>query len=293
MTCENLAQIPTPANTVRRDVAGRPFGVQRRARPMPMSEIHAALTGAMIEARYQPIVRMTDRKPVAVEVLARMNHPARGTLLPHRFVPQMENAGLAPVLTKVVTNQAFKDMSGPPLAPFDLQIAVNFPLDVLVPAAMALLDSQRREAGIRPEQVIVELTESRPVEDVGRLRHAVERLRNSGYAVVIDDIQPAVPRLRSLMELPFTGVKLDKDLVQLLGADQEARAFTHGIMAIAKARGLTVTAEGVEDTATWDRLADMGVDQVQGFLVARPMMAVALPVWLRRWSDQPPPRQET
>jgi len=258
---------------------------------MPMSEIHAALAGTMIDARYQPIVRITDRKPVAVEVLARMNHPARGTLLPYRFVPQMEDAGLAPALTKLVTHRAFADMSAPPLATQGLEIALNFPLDVLVPEAMTLLDAQRRGAGIRPELVTVELTESRPVEDMAALRHAVDCLRGSGYRVVIDDIQPAVPHLQSLMDLPFTGVKLDKDLVQLLATNQDARAFTHGIVAIAKERGLTVTAEGVEDTATWDRLADMGVDQVQGFLVARPMLAAALPLWLRRWSDQQPLHQ--
>ena len=253
---------------------------------MAISEIRAALAGTMIEARYQPIVRVTDRKPLAVEVLARMNHPAHGTLLPHRFIPQMEDAGLAPALTEVVTRRAFADMSGPLLVPYGLQIALNFPLDVLlVPAAMAVLDAQRREAGIRPEQVIVELTESRPVEDVLGLRHAVERLRNSGYGVVIDDIQPEVPQIEALLDLPFTGVKLDKDLVRLLVADDAgSRAFTQRVVGVAKARGLTVTAEGVEDVATWDRLADIGVDQVQGFLVARPLMAVALPIWLRRWS---------
>ncbi len=254
---------------------------------MAISEIHAALSGTMIEARYQPIVRVIDRQPVAVEVLARLNHPARGTLLPRHFVPQMEDAGLAPALTEVVTHRAFADMSAPPLAPYDLAIALNFPLDVLlVAAAMTVLDAQRRDAGIRPEQIIVELTESRPVEDLVGLQHAVERLRSSGYGVVIDDIQPEVPQIQSLLALPFTGVKLDKDLVHLLAADQGSREFTRGVVDIAKERGLTVTAEGVEDAATWDRLADLGVDQVQGFLVARPMMAVAIPVWLRRWSKR-------
>lgn len=254
---------------------------------MSLSEIRAALAGAMIETRYQPIVRLADRKPVAVEVLARMNHPAHGTLLPHRFVPQMEDAGLAPALTEIVTRRAFADMGGPSLAPHGLEIALNFPLDVLlVPAAMELLDAQRREAGIPREQVVIELTESRPVEDVVGLRRAIERLRNSGYGTVIDDVQPGVPKLEALLELPFTGVKLDKDLVQRLTDDEASRDFTRGIVDVAKSRGLTVTAEGVEDAATWDRLADLGIDMAQGFLMARPLLAVAVPVWLRRWSKR-------
>ncbi len=252
-----------------------------------MSEIHASLAGVMIETRYQPIVRLADRKPVAVEVLARMNHPVRGTLLPHLFVPQMEDAGLAPALTEAVTSRAFADMSNPSLVPHGLEIALNFPLDVLlVPQAMVLLDAQRRIAGIEAAQVIVELTESRPVEDVPGLRRAIERLRAAGYGVVIDDIQPEVPKLHALMDLPFTGVKLDKDLVLVLADDPRLLDFTRDIVGVAKSRGLTVTAEGVEDAAAWDRLAGLGVDMAQGFLIARPLLAVAVPVWLRRWSKR-------
>jgi EAL domain-containing protein (putative c-di-GMP-specific phosphodiesterase class I) len=253
-----------------------------------MSEIHASLTGVMIETRYQPIVRMADRKPVAVEVLARMNHPVRGTLLPHLFVPQMEDAGLAPALTEAVTRRAFTDLVMPSLAAHGLEIALNFPLDVLlVPQAMVLLDAQRLIAGIEAKQVIIELTESRPVEDVVALGHAIERLRAAGYGVVIDDIQPEVPRLQALLELPFTGVKLDKDLVQLLADDTGLCDFTRETVGVAKSRGLSVTAEGVEDPAAWRRLVDLGVDMAQGFLIARPLVAVAVPVWLRRWSKRP------
>jgi len=254
---------------------------------MPLSEIHTALAGAMIETRYHPIVRIADRKPVAVEVLVRLNHPAHGTMLPDRFVPQMEDAGLAPVLTEVVTRRAFTDMAAPSLAPYGLQITLNFPLDVLlVPEAMRLLDAQRREAGIVAERVVIALTESRPVEDVPGLQRAIERLRASGYGVLLDDIQPGVPKLPALLELPFTGVKLDKDLVQHLGGDPALRDFTRGIVDLAKARGLIVTAEGVEDAATWDRVAGLGIDMAQGFLMARPLLAIALPVWLRRWSKR-------
>jgi EAL domain-containing protein (putative c-di-GMP-specific phosphodiesterase class I) len=254
---------------------------------MPLSEMQTALAGTMIETRYHPIVRIADRKAVAVEVLARLNHPARGTVLPDRFVPQMEDAGLAPALTEVVTRRAFADMAGSSLAPYGLQITLNFPLDVLlVPEAMRLLDAQRRDAGIAAEQIVIELTESRPVQDVPGLRRAIERLRRSGYGVLLDDIQPNVPKLQALLQLPFTGVKLDKDLVRFLGGNPALSDFTRGIVDIAKTRGLTVTAEGVEDAATWDRLAELGVDMAQGYLMARPLLAVALPIWLRRWSKR-------
>jgi EAL domain-containing protein (putative c-di-GMP-specific phosphodiesterase class I) len=88
------------------------------------------------------------------------------------------------------------------------------------------------------------------------------------------------------MDLPFTGVKLDKDLVLVLANDPGLQAFTRDIVGVAKSRGLTVTAEGVEDAAAWDRLVGLGVDMAQGFLIARPLLAVAVPVWLRRWSKR-------
>ena len=119
------------------------------------------------------------------------------------------------------------------------------------------------------------------------LGRAIERLRGAGYGVVIDDIQPTVPRLQALLELPFTGVKLDKDLVQLLADDTELHDFTRQTVDTARSRGLNVTAEGVEDPAAWRLLVDLGVDMAQGFLIARPLLAVAVPVWLRRWSKRP------
>jgi EAL domain-containing protein (putative c-di-GMP-specific phosphodiesterase class I) len=254
---------------------------------MQPSELHAALTGTMIETRYQPIVRLADRAPVAVEALARLNHPARGMMLPHRFVPQVEDAGMATVLTEMVARRAFADMAAAALAQHKLHIAVNFPLDVLlVPQALALLDMQRRRDGITAEQVIIELTESQPVQDVAMLHTATSRLRNAGYQVVIDDVEPAVPQLAALLELPFTGIKLDKDLVQRMADDTASCDFVARVVDTAKGRGLTVTAEGVEHAATWDRLVGLGVDQAQGFLIARPLMAVAIPVWLRRWSKR-------
>jgi EAL domain-containing protein (putative c-di-GMP-specific phosphodiesterase class I) len=256
-------------------------------RSVGLGEIRAALSRSMIETRYQPVVRIADRRPVALEVLARLNHPARGTLLPDLFVPKMEDAGLAPLLTETVARLAFADLAGPSLAPYDLDIALNFPLGVLlVPEALALLDAQRRHAGIAAEQVIIELTESRPVDDLMTLRGAIEHLRGAGYRVAIDDVGPSVPHLAALLELPFDGLKLDKGVVQRSAVGDAMRGFALATIATAKARGLTVTAEGAEDTATWDRMREMGVEQVQGFFVARPLLARSVPGWLRRWAKR-------
>jgi EAL domain-containing protein (putative c-di-GMP-specific phosphodiesterase class I) len=256
---------------------------------MHRSEIQAALSGAMIETRYQPIVRLADRTPISVEVLARLNHPARGMMLPHRFVPQIENAGMGEALTETVARRAFADINGPDLASTGLGIALNFPLDVLLePGALALLDRQRKHEGIAAERVVIELTESQPVEDVPALRVVTARLRETGYQVVIDDVEPRVPVLAELLELPFSGIKLDKNLVKRMALDGAARDFVARMVDIAKRRGMVVTAEGVENTAIWRVLDGLGVDQVQGFLIARPLPVQNVPTWLNRWSKRRP-----
>lgn len=255
---------------------------------MLLNEIQAALAGARIEIRYQPVVRLGDRGLVWLEALARLNHPERGTVLPEDFVPQLEDAGLAGQLAELVVASVFADMSGAALAPLGLSVSLNFPLDVLVgTSALARLDSERRAAGIPAERVIVELTESQPVHDFAALRGAVEQLRSGGYQVMIDDVGPAVPELDRLLDLPFTGVKLDKALVHNLTTVSDAVVEVQRIIDIARRRSLTVVAEGVENAAVWHRLVTLGADQAQGFLVAQPLPAAEVPVWLASWQKQP------
>jgi EAL domain-containing protein (putative c-di-GMP-specific phosphodiesterase class I) len=256
---------------------------------MNPTELRAALDGAMIETRYQPIIRFSDRHPVGLEALARLNHPVLGTLLPDRFVPQIEDAGLAADLTRLVSARAFADLSGTFLVGRGLRMSVNFPLDVLLqPAALDVLEEQRAAFGLPASHIIIELTESRPVDDVAMLGRSLERLRALGYGAAIDDVGPAVPRLDPLLELPFTSLKLDKDLVQKVRASDDIRAFLSTTTARAKARGLTVVAEGVETDAIWDCLKEMGADHAQGFLAARPLPVAAVPIWWDAWIGQAP-----
>jgi EAL domain-containing protein (putative c-di-GMP-specific phosphodiesterase class I) len=258
---------------------------------MDLDELRAALAGAMVETRYQPIIRAADRRPVGLEALVRLNHPDKGTILPDSFMPQIEHAGLAPELTGLVSARAFSDLVGPRLADLNLRMSINFSLDVLLmPAALERLEEQRAAAGVPAERIIIELTESRPVDDIRLLRRSLEYLRGLGYGAAIDDVGPAVPRLGPLLKLPFTSLKLDKDLVQQVADSDEVRSFLAVTTARAKARGFTVTAEGVETKAIWDQMAALGVDEMQGFLAARPLPVAAVPVWWDAWVEQEAPR---
>lgn len=249
-------------------------------------EFAAAMADRRIVNHYQPIVSYTDNTLVALEALARWDHGIHGTLPPDAFIPLAENAGLSGYLTEGVTLRALHDLSM--LRPDTLRpaIGINFPLDVLLmPETLSHLDTARQAAGIPAERVIVELTESLPVRDVNALREAAERLRQAGYQLVVDDVGPLVADHRALFELPFSGMKLDKDLVHQSATRPEARRFVERAIADGKARGLNVVAEGVETPELWDIMRDAGADMAQGFLISRPLPIGALAAWAQNWES--------
>jgi EAL domain-containing protein (putative c-di-GMP-specific phosphodiesterase class I) len=95
-----------------------------------------------------------------------------------------------------------------------------------------------------------------------------------------------VPNLAPLLELPFTSLKLDKVLVQDVLESGDIRRFLSTTIDSAKANGFTVVAEGVETDAIWNALRDMGVDEIQGFIAARPLPVAAVPIWWDSWMDR-------
>ncbi len=240
-----------------------------------------------VGVRYQPIIRVSDGACVGMEALARLHHPARGTLAPVRFIRQVESAGLAVQLTaKVAARVLSKLAAGRALHGRNLTVAVNLPLDLLLDRkAMAALDACCEAADVPRGNLVLELTERLPVTDLPRLRRAVTRLRKAGYGVAIDDLGPWMPNHEALLRMPFSAVKLDIEVVREMHGKSGA-AFLRDALEAARAGGLTVIAEGVEDNATWRGLAGLGVDQVQGFLVSRPLPSAALPVWLETWPER-------
>jgi len=265
-------------------LAVRHFPAGRNEPSLPPAELLEVLEGAMIETRYQPIVSLADRSVAAVEVLARLNHPTHGSVTPDWFVPRFEDAGLSFSLTDLVSSRALADQTGTEFRGLGLAMALNYPLKVLSdPGAAANLDRRRAALGLTPDQVQIELTESRPVEDFAALGRSIEHLLVLGYRVFIDDVGPAVKNLDRLMALPFTGLKLDKGIVRLMGRRGPGASFAPRVIEQARTRGLTVVAEGVETREMWDRLRTLDVQEAQGYFIARPLPAAAVPVWLEAW----------
>ena len=252
-----------------------------------LASLAPALDGGRLSTRYQPIVSLADRRPVGIETLVRLEHSKRGTVPPDLFVPQMEQAGLAIPLTRTVTRQAFADWGDGRLAARDWWLAINFTLDVLMDGGtLEWLEQARAEAGIAPSSIVIELTESRVLSQLALLRERAACLRDRGYRLAIDDVGPEIRDHRPLLDMRFTSMKLDKDLVHESCDSELSHAFLMRAMADAADAELVVVAEGVEDAEIWDRMRDLGVDLAQGFLIARPLPASAIAAWHRQWSSR-------
>jgi len=255
--------------------------------PLKLAALRRALAGAVLETRYQPVVRMADQRPIGMEALVRLQLSQQGTLFPGDFLPQIEAAGLSAALTDSMARLAFTDWADLAAPSGRLALSINFPLDVLLSApALARLEERRLAAGLPVDTILIELTESHPVDDLAGLERSLRQIREAGYAIALDDITPNLPELRSLLNLPFNVLKLDKGVVRAASKHPDAATFISNIVRHANSRGMSVTAEGVEDQEVWDTMRLLGVDAAQGYLISEPMRAISISNWLLEWSEQ-------
>lgn len=256
--------------------------------PLTGEELVSALHGGGLRMRFQPILRMSDFKPIGVEALARVHTRERGILHPKDFIPATLSSGRERVLTSIAAARTFLDI-GARLYDNDLFVTINLPLaSVMHESALHRAIELCAVAGVAPSRVMIEVLESKTAPDLGLLRTALEAWRREGFLTAIDDAGPALPHWREMMALPFDVVKLDGALI----ADPAADNLMRRIVDEAKARDRFIIAEGIENEACLERVRPFGVDALQGFLFARPLPALALPLWLRQWASHDTTRAE-
>jgi EAL domain-containing protein (putative c-di-GMP-specific phosphodiesterase class I) len=146
----------------------------------------------------------------------------------------------------------------------------------LVPAVRTLLNRH----GVPAHQLTLEITESHLMSDPARTAEVLHGLSSLGVRLSVDDFGTGYSSLAYLKQLPVTEVKVDKSFVSNLAEDAEDAAIVEAIITLAHTLRLDVVAEGVEDEATWDRLRELGCDQLQGYHLARPMREPELNGWL-------------
>jgi EAL domain-containing protein (putative c-di-GMP-specific phosphodiesterase class I) len=257
----------------------RPF-VPEKMPELTAAALRDALHHGLLRMRFQPILDAATLEPVGLEALARLHHPVLGILRPKDFMPQAVRSGQERTLTGIVAARAMLDLRGLPGLPAR-NFCLNVPLSSLChPYAVERALELMAVVGVAPDCIVIEVLETDTLPDLAAFGRAVGRWRKAGFLVSIDDAGPRLLHWRALLDLDFTGLKLDS----ALAADTPAAiAQAAEITAAAKARGLTVTAEGIEDEAAMLRMRGLGVDALQGFLFCRPLPARAVPIWLNEW----------
>ncbi|HEX6638555.1 MAG TPA: EAL domain-containing protein [Steroidobacteraceae bacterium] len=244
------------------------------------NELAAAIDNGQLEAHYQPIVDLSSRHLVGVEALMRWRHPTRGLVMPGDFIPMAEETGQIVPMTQWILDRACQDAARlqREIAHGDgLRVAVNVSSRYLnhgnvLADVRAALGAHR----LRPECLILEVTESLLLDDSTRLDRTFNELKSVGVRLALDDFGTGYSSLAYLHRFPIDILKIDRTFVERLapGAETEgvdAVALARAILSLARALGLDTVAEGIEEDAQRDTLLELGCRTGQGYSFGKAM----------------------
>ena len=250
-------------------------------------ELRAALDNHELINYYQPKVAVASGEVIGVETLVRWNHPVDGIVFPDMFIGVAEAFGLIDELTQVVFSNALAQAKAWRDAGIRLRVAVNVSMDNL--ASLSFLNfvaEMTAKVGIAPQDIVLEVTESRLMQDTRAPLEILTRLRLKRFRLSIDDFGTGHSSLAQLRDIPFDELKIDQGFVHRAWSDETLRAMYDASLSLARQLGMEIVAEGVEDRNDWDLLQRTGCDLAQGAFVSRPMLPGELPGWIEAWHER-------
>lgn len=251
-------------------------------------EMRAALERNEFRAHFQPKINVATGRIEACEALARWVRPDRTIVSPGRFIPLAEESGLIGPLSDAILREACWKAAAWARAGHPIGVAVNvsalqFRNDRFAEQVLAVL----RHAGLPPQYLELEITESVAVENIDRALRLIAPLKEAGVRLAIDDFGCGQSSLAALSKLPFDVIKVDQQFVRALEAGEEhAGAIVEMILALARTLGMQVVAEGVERREGMEFLVQRGCHWVQGFLFGAAVSAPEFGELLRRQAGE-------
>ena len=261
---------------------GKPLATKR---VYAADELRAAITRGELVNHYQPKVAVATGQVTGVEALVRWRHPVDGMVFPDQFIGVAEEHGLIDDLTSVVLRDALAQTRRWRDRGLRLRVAINVSMHNLSSLDFPdFVAAQAAAAGVLPEAVVLEVTESQLMKDLRTPLEVLARLRLKRFSLSIDDFGTGHSSLAQLRDFPFDELKVDRSFVHGACGDETLRAMYDASLGLAKQLGMDIVAEGVEDRADWDFLCRTGCGMAQGYFIARPMPAEALPGWVEAWA---------
>jgi diguanylate cyclase (GGDEF)-like protein len=245
-------------------------------------DLREALEMNHLELHYQPIIDLQRNTVTGFEALARWRHPIKGMVPPSVFIPVAEDSGLILPLGTWALIEACEQAAR---WPEHLKVAVNLsPVQFSTPNLFGLIESTLAKTKLAPHRLELEITERVFMEDSEKTLSTLHRLKELGVRIAMDDFGTGYSSLSYLRSFPFDKIKVDRAFVSDLAEGTEHVVIVQAVVSIARALGMTTTAEGVETPGQRDFLKALGCDEAQGYLFSAPVALDRLPEIIADWS---------
>jgi c-di-GMP phosphodiesterase len=254
-------------------------------RDEPMAEIERALAASEFVPYLQPIFNLNTGAIVGCEALARWQRPDGSVLPPARFIARIENSGLIARFTWQIMKATLTSLQ--PLMKQDKHFKVSFNVDPLHFLTDSFVDDLRRivtDASVASRQVVLEMTERHEFPDLAAAAHTIERLRDYGFRIALDDVGIGHSGLQHIQGLGVQTLKVDKFFVDSIDRDTTATVVVGMLVRLARELNMTLVAEGIETEAQMAALIACGVEEGQGYLVSPPLAVPAFLVFVAQYA---------
>ena len=270
------------------------FDAAMRARLIERIETETGLRDAIrdgdLRLHYQPMLSLETDELIAVEALARWEHPERGLLGPDVFIDVAEESGLVVPLGEWVIDEACRQLAAWQQAPAGTRpawVSINLSArQVADSKVVQVVASALERHRLDPSSVSLEITESALLADNAASHQAVEELKRLGVRLVLDDFGTGYSSLSYLKRFPIDALKIDRGFIDGIVKEEGDTAIVAAVLSMARALRLGVVAEGVENESQLAWLRSHGCDYAQGYLISPPVPPEEV-VHLRPWRPDP------
>ncbi|MGD0025134.1 MAG: EAL domain-containing protein [Xanthobacteraceae bacterium] len=234
-------------------------------------DLESALANGEFELFYQPVVALKDNRIKSFEALLRWHHPTRGLVSPGEFIGVAEETGLIVPLGEWALRQACAEAAN---WPDEIGVAVNIsPVQLMNKNLANVVVGAIAAAGIKPDRLIVEITETAFLENTFANLATLKRLHELGVRFSMDDFGTGYSSLGYLLSFPFSKIKIDRSFIAGLTDKKESRAIVRAITDLGRSLKMRVIAEGVETSQQLEQLRRLGCAEIQGYLFSPPRPA--------------------
>jgi diguanylate cyclase (GGDEF)-like protein len=246
------------------------------------ADLRAGIAAGQIHLHYHPQVEIASNTLIGVEALARWDHPALGPIAPIEFIELAEQTGLIRPLTERALDLALEQVQTWQRSGLDTRVAVNLSARLLSDRRLPdQVISQLNNAGVSPDRIALEITETMMLRDRARALATLTRLHELGIALSVDDFGTGYSSLAYLRELPLDEIKVDRSFVSGMTGDATDAVIVRSTVELGRSLALRTVAEGVEDVETLMRLQHLRCVVAQGFHYTQPLPGQALLEWAR------------